>query len=101
MPSPPYTKSVLHAAVAEGRPFWAVLVAVLSAAGTIDNLRFVRVISVVGILALALLLYWALLRSRVARTPAALIALLVCTLPVFQLFASWTVVHSPCPGSLC
>ena len=63
--------------------------AVLSAAGTIDNLRFVRVISVVGILALALPFYWALLRSRVARTPAALIALLVCTLPVFQLFASW------------
>ena len=92
LPSPPYTKSVLHAAVAEGRPFWAVFVKpVLSAAGTIDNLRFVRVISVVGILALALLLYWALLRSRVARTPAALIALLVCTLPVFQLFASWTV----------
>jgi hypothetical protein len=95
LPSPPYTKSVLHAAVAEGRPFWGVLVKpVLSAAGTIENLRFVRVISVVGILALALLLYGTLLRSRVGRTPAALIALLVCTLPVFQLFASWTVAFS-------
>ncbi len=60
-----------------------------AAAGTVDNLRFVRILSVLGIVALALLLYWALVRSKIARLPAALLALLVCTMPPFQLYAAW------------
>ena len=67
---------------------------VFAAAGTIDNLRFVRIISVAGIVVLALILFWALVRSGVGRMPAALIALLVCTMPPFQLYASWTVSFS-------
>ena len=36
-----------------------------SAAGTIDNLRFVRLGAILGIVALGLLLHWALVRSKV------------------------------------
>ncbi len=90
--SPPYAKSLAHYGAAEGRPVWGVVAnAAFSAAGTIDNLRYVRIISVAGTIALALVLYWALVRSKLGRTPAALIALLVCTMPPFQLYASWTV----------
>jgi hypothetical protein len=92
LPSPPYAESVMHAATTEGRPLWGALVKpVFAAAGTIDSLRFIRIITLVGIVALALLLYWALVRSKIARLPAALNALLVSTLPPFQLYASWTV----------
>ena len=65
MPSPPYAESVMHAVRAEGRPFWGTLVKpVFAAAGMIDNLRFVRIVTVAGIVALALLLYWALSARR-------------------------------------
>jgi hypothetical protein len=89
---PPHAKGAVHATAAEGRPVHGLLVkAAFSAAETIDNLRFVRIITVAGIAVLALLLNWALVRSGVGRVPAALIALLVCTLPSFQVFAAWTV----------
>ncbi len=92
LPSPPYNKSVMHAAAAEGRPLWGALVKpVFAVAGTIDNLRFVRLATVLGIVVLACVLFWALVRSKVGRLPAALIALLVCTMPPFQLYASWSV----------
>ena len=92
LPSPPHAKDIVHAAAAEGRPFWALVEQpVLSAADTIDNLRFVRIITVAGIAALALLLYWSLVRAKVAQLPAALLALLVCAMPPFQLYAGWTV----------
>jgi hypothetical protein len=88
--SPPFAKSVMRAAVAEGRPLFGLIVdPVFSAAGTVDNLRFVRIIGVLGIVALGLLLYRALERSKVGSLPAALIALLVCAVPPFQLYAAW------------
>ena len=87
--SPP---NLIDASAAEGRPFWALFAEpVLALAGTIDNLRFVRIITVVGIVALALLLYSALMRSRIGRLPATVTALLVCTLPAFQVHAAWTI----------
>jgi hypothetical protein len=90
LPSPPYAKSLMPAAAAEGRPLFGLLVdPVFSMAGTVDNLRFARLIALLGIVVLALLLYKALVRSRVGQTPAALIALLICTLPPFQLYAAW------------
>ena len=95
LPSPPYTKSVMHAGAVEGRPLWGALVKpVFAAAVTIDNLHYVRIINVAGVVALALLLYWALMRSKIGRLPAALIALLVATMPPFQLSASWAVAFS-------
>jgi hypothetical protein len=91
LPSPPYAQSAVDLAAAEGRPVRGLLqTGVLSAAGTIGNLHFVRIISVLGIVALALLLHAALVRARVPRAPAALIAVLVCSLPAFQVYASWT-----------
>lgn len=90
--SPWLGKSVLDAQAVNGRPFAGLLDSFLfSAAGTIDNLRFVRLVAVLGIVALALLLHWALVRSGIRRTPAALIVVLVCSLPAFQVYSSWTV----------
>jgi hypothetical protein len=89
---PPYPPNLVDAAAAEGRPVWGLVTRpVLALAGTIDNLRFVRIITVVGIVALALLLYWALVRSKIGHLPSALIALLACTLPAFQLHAAFTI----------
>jgi hypothetical protein len=95
--SPWLGKTVLDASAVNGRPFAGLLNSFFfSAAGTIDNLRFVRLITVIGIVALALLLHWALVRSGIRPTPAALIVVLVCSLPAFQVYSSWTVlVASP------
>ena len=65
-----------------------------SAAGTIDNLRFVRLVGVVGIVALALLLHWALVRSRIKSSLAALFAVLICSMPAFVVFGSWAVLFN-------
>jgi hypothetical protein len=92
-----FGNSVIDAAAVNGRPFAGIADTVFfSAAGTIANLRFVRLVAVIGILALALLLHWSLVRSGVKRTPATLITVLVCSLPAFQVYASWTVLfYSP------
>jgi len=91
-PSAQFGKNILDANAVGGRPFAGLLSTwFFSAAGTIDNLRFVRLFAVVTIVALALLLHWALVRSGIGRTPGALIAVLVCSMPAFQVYASWAV----------
>ena len=97
-PNPYFGNHIVDFATANGRPFQGILVGpVFSAAGSIDNLRFVRLIGVVGIVALALLLQTTLVRSRIRPGLAGLIAVLVCTLPAFQVYASWAVLFSsPC-----
>jgi hypothetical protein len=90
--NPGYPKSVFEASAVNGRPLGGLLSsAVFSAAGTIGNLRFVRFFTIVGIVALALLLQWALVRSGVKPLLAALISLFVCSMPPFQVTGSWTV----------
>jgi hypothetical protein len=94
-PSAWFGKSIVNTTASGGRPFAGLLDdLVFSTAGTIDNLRFVRLIAVVGILALALLMHWALVRAGVRRGPAALIAVLVCSMPAFQVYASWAVLFN-------
>jgi hypothetical protein len=78
--------------VTAGRPISAFLYDIAySAAGTIDNLRFIRLLAVAGIAALAILLHWALVRAGVRSFVAASVALFICTLPSFQVIASWAV----------
>jgi hypothetical protein len=92
-PSPQFGKNLLDATATTGRPFSGLLMKLFfSAAGTIDNLRFVRLISVLGIVVLAILLHWSLVRARVSSKWAALVAILVCSMPAFQSAAAWTVV---------
>jgi hypothetical protein len=101
-PSPFFGKNVLDASAVNGRPFSGLLADFLfSTAGTIDNLRFIRALKIVGIVALALLLHWALVRAGIKRAPAALIVVLMCSLPAFQVFSSWAVlVVAPCAALL-
>jgi hypothetical protein len=94
-PSVQFGKSILDASQDGGRPFAGLLTQwFFSAAGSIDNLRFVRLIAILGIVALALLIHWALVRSRVKPIPAALVAVFMCSMPAFQVYASWTVIFS-------
>jgi hypothetical protein len=90
-PTTQFGKSILDATSAEGRPLLGVLDQLgFSAAGTIENLRFVRLFAVLGVVALGMLLQWALVRAGIKPTPAALIAVLVCSLPAFGVYVAWT-----------
>ncbi len=94
-PSAQFGKNVLDASAITGRPFSGLLITwFFKAAGTIENLRFVRLFAVLTIVALALLLHLALVRSRIKPALAALIAVLVCSLPAFQVYGSWAVLFS-------
>lgn len=87
--------SVVGTVSASGRPLAGLADQILfSAAGTIENLRFIRFIGVLGIIALALLLHWALVRSRVSAGLAAVIAVLICSLPAFMILSAWTVIFN-------
>jgi hypothetical protein len=92
---PWFGKSVVETVSASGRPLAGLLDNLFfSAAGTIDNLRFVRLFAVIGIVVLALLLHWALVRSGIKPTVAALFAVLICSIPAFQVYASWAVLFT-------
>jgi hypothetical protein len=100
-PSVQFGKNIIDAGAINGRPFAGLLTSwFFSAAGTIDNLRFVRLFAVVAIVALALLLQWALVRSGIKPLLAALIAVLVASMPPFQVWASWTLLFSVPFGAL-
>lgn len=89
-PSPQFGKNLFEATATTGRPLMGVLDQIFfSAAGTIENLRFVRLVAVIGIVALALLLHWALVRAEIGSAPAALTAVLMCSMPAFQIYGAW------------
>jgi hypothetical protein len=93
--NPYFGKTIFDATASGGRPLMGPLLQfAFSAAGTLDNLRFVRLIGIVGIAALALLLHWALVRSGIKPAVAALIAVLVSSMPAFQVAASWAVLFT-------
>jgi hypothetical protein len=96
-PTNQFGASIIANSSAGGRPFAGLLIsAAFSAAGSIEHLRFVRLLAVGEIAAVALLLHTVLVRSRITSGTAALIAILVAGLPPFQVYASWTVLfHAP------
>jgi hypothetical protein len=90
-----FGSNIVDTVAASGRPIAGLLDKLFfSAAGSIENLRLVRLVAVVGIVALALLLHWALVRAGIRRTVAALIALLMCSTTSFQVCASWAVLFN-------
>jgi hypothetical protein len=90
-----FGKNIIDASAITGRVFSGLLIQwFFAAAGTIENLRFVRLVAVITIAALALLLHWALVRAGFSAFGAALVAVLLCTLPAFQVYASWAVLFS-------
>jgi hypothetical protein len=81
----------------QGRPFAGLAVGLLfRAAGSIGNLSFVRLGAVIGIMGIAILLHFALVRAGIRSRAAALIAVLVCSMPPFGVYAAWATT-SPCP----
>jgi hypothetical protein len=87
--------NILDTVAGSGRPLAGLLDdLVYSATGTIANLRFIRLVGIVGIVLLAFLLRWALVRSGVKSVSAALIVVLVCSLPAFQVYGSWAVLFN-------
>jgi hypothetical protein len=91
-PDPFAGRSIFETSAVQARPLEGLLQSwFFSAAGSIDNLRFLRILAVVGIAALGVLLHWALVRSGFRSGFAALIAVLICSLPAFQVYAALAV----------
>lgn len=89
--SPWIGKDLLQAGAVNGRPITGLFLGLAyPAAGTIGHLALIRLVGVLGIAALALVLHWVLVRSGISVRAAALIAVLVCGLPSFEVYASWT-----------
>jgi len=100
-PNAYFGNSVLDLSVNEGRPLAGLLVtAFFRAAGTIESLRFVRLFAVISITTLAVLLHWALVRSKIKPIVAGLIAIFVFSLPTYQVYASWAVAFTYPLGGL-
>jgi hypothetical protein len=73
-----------------GRPLAGLVVpGLFSAAGDISGLRYIRLLSIAGIVCLALLLHWRLNNAGIGRRWTTLIAIFIATLPAFQVYASW------------
>jgi hypothetical protein len=88
-PDPIAGPSIFETSAVQGRPLEGLLQSwFFSAAGSIDNLRYLRVLAIVGIAAFGVLLHWALVRSGLRSAFAALIAVLICSLPAFQVYAA-------------
>lgn len=76
----------------EGRPLLALLTTlVFSALGGVSDLRYARLIGVVGIALLAWALERALLRAGWGRLESFLLAFGLVTTPPFQVYAAWAV----------
>ncbi|NOT56672.1 MAG: hypothetical protein HOP18_18900 [Deltaproteobacteria bacterium] len=79
--------------VAGGRPVYAILLKLFfSWVRDIDDLRYGRIFSVVGIAWVALHFYRALIRQGWTLAESVLVTLIVCTLPSFQVYAAWATV---------
>ncbi|MGE0229424.1 MAG: glucosyltransferase domain-containing protein [Dehalococcoidia bacterium] len=93
--NPQFGGSVFEAHAVNGRPLTGLLMQLtFGAASSIEQLRLVRIAGVLGVIAFGLLTQWALTRARIRPWPAALIALLMCTMPAFQVYGSWTVLFA-------
>jgi hypothetical protein len=76
--------------VSGGRPLGGVLsMTAFSLADGINQLRWIRFAGVIGIVMLALLMHRTLLLQGLSNRGSALIAVFVCVLPPFQVYASW------------
>ncbi len=76
--------------IASGRPLNAFfLERTFTALTGIADLRYIRFAGVIGIIALALLIFRVLSTHGWNRLQSALISIVICTLPPFQVFAAW------------
>lgn len=84
-----------------GRPLSGVLVQLAYAATPdVGGLRFIRLVGLAGLFALALTLYAAIQRVTGRRWAAALIAIFACLMPPFQVYSAWAVVfYAPWAGA--
>ena len=90
-----FGESIINVTALGGRPLMGLLDQLFFAtAGNIENLRFIRLTAVIGIVALALMLHWTLIRARIASLPAALIAVLMCLVPALQIYGAWATLFS-------
>ena len=76
--------------VSGGRPLGGVMSKIaFSLVGDIDELRWLRLVGIIGIVMLAILMHRALLWQGLSDRSSVLIAIFVCVLPPFQVYASW------------
>jgi hypothetical protein len=77
--------------IAQGRPTHALLLNLFFRKGNIGDLRYLRLLGVAGIIFLAWRLYRTLLQVEWSSSLSWALAVIVCTLPPFQVYASWGV----------
>ena len=77
--------------IAQGRPTHALLIEFFFRNRNIGNLRYLRLLGVAGIILLAWSLYRTLLWAEWSSKVSFAVVLIVCTLPPFQVYASWGV----------
>jgi hypothetical protein len=76
-----------------GRPLHAVFLGgTFALASDIDSLRLVRLVSLIGVMALAVLLYEALRRAELDRWFATGVCITVVSLASFQVYVSWAAI---------
>ncbi len=74
----------------QGRPAMALLFTTAFSPMTgVSDLRFLRLFSVVTMAALAFTVYRTMLAAKYSRTASICVSLIMCTMPPFQVYASW------------
>jgi hypothetical protein len=77
-------------ATSYGRPFQGFFLAgAFSLASDLDSVRLVRLVSLLGVMLLATLLFYALHKGGFSRWLAAAVCISIVSLPSFQIYASW------------
>lgn len=88
-----FTGDFFKTATSFGRPLHAlVLRAAFSLAPTIDALRFVRLVALLGVMLLAVFLYYALRSAEVDRWLAVAVCVTLVSLASIQVYVSWAAV---------
>lgn len=91
-PVPQFGDSLIAHHASGGRPILGIATRILLAlAGGIEGLWAVRALAIVGTVILALVLWSQLERARLHPVAAAAIAVLICSVPGFQLYTIWAV----------
>ena len=87
--------SVLGLTISGGRPVQGLLLwSLFSALSDISDLCWMRAMGVIAIAGLAFMLYRLLARAKWPRYQSAILALIMCVMPAYQVYSAWAVLSS-------
>ena len=87
---PGHQEAVAKKKILEGRPIYGLLYGTLFSGGmSIEDLRWIRLLTIVGISLLAFGVYRVLVRTQWSRFQSFCVSVVLCTTLPFQIFAAW------------